>query len=118
MQEEQRKRNGGYTFEHGRYENAPYHHLNSKGDAKSGKSLAPRDGQRALDNSVSLGATTTRRLGVSCGQLVILSLTSAGLYHGHVATWEEIQRSIKLAKKVIDEMVKMGLIDRNGNPLV
>lgn len=44
-----------YTYEHGKYiEDATYHHKNSTGNSKNGKSPVPRDGQKALDNSIKI----------------------------------------------------------------
>ena len=71
---------GCYTYENGKYEDAPYH--TNKGNAK--KSPRPIDGQAALDNSVQIKTTSPRRLGFSENQFVVLDQTSPGLYHGHV----------------------------------
>ena len=69
-----------YTYEHGVYEDAPYH--TSTGN--SVKSPKPIDGQAALDNSIQIKPTSPRRLGYSNGQFVVLDETRPGLYHGHV----------------------------------
>jgi hypothetical protein len=87
----------------GKYKDAPYHHPNSRG----GKSPAPKNGQKALDNSIRCQKSTnrpnmsTRRIGVSEGEIVILDETCPGQYHGHVRRWDELeefmQRSLERA---------------------
>lgn len=75
----------------GIYKDAPYH--TSFGN--SIKSKAPRNGQKALDNSISLGENTSRRIAISDGEIVILDQTSPRLFHGHVRTWQELTQTMK-----------------------
>lgn len=70
----------------GRYEKAPYH---NKGN--SVKSAAPINGQAGINNSVSIGNNTTRRVGVNNGQIIVFDETTPGVFHGHVRTWENLR---------------------------
>ncbi|MGC2310016.1 MAG: polymorphic toxin-type HINT domain-containing protein [Candidatus Babeliaceae bacterium] len=68
-----------------RYQDAPYHHRNSKGK----KSRAPRNGAAALENSLPMGDSinSMKRIGVSEGEIVLLQITSElpeCIYHGYV----------------------------------
>lgn len=78
---------------HGRYEDAPYHHANSRGV----KNPAPKDGQGALDNSIQITGTSPRRIGVSDGEIVVLTRHGDGLFHGHVRLWNELVPEMKAA---------------------
>lgn len=75
---------------HGKYEDAPHHHQNSKGV----KNPAPKNGQKALDESylvVEKGNNSyQRRIGVSEDQYVVLDQTSEGVFHGHTREWSEL----------------------------
>lgn len=52
------------------------------------KNPAPIDGQFALDNSISIGKNTTRRVGLdSNGNFVVFDETSSGVFHGHIRGW-------------------------------
>jgi hypothetical protein len=88
----------------GRYEGAPYHHVNSKGDKNPG----PVDGQSALDNSILIKDTSPRRIGISQGQIVILDKTNEGVYHGHVRDWGELDESMQR------KLIKEGLTNQKG----
>lgn len=87
----------------GTYEKAPYH---NNGNAV--KSAAPIDGQSALDNSLSLGTKTNRRIGISEGQFVVLDQTPPGIYHGHVRSWNELSSVMK------NVLRKAGLVKKSG----
>ncbi|EUJ23391.1 hypothetical protein PGRAN_08519 [Listeria grandensis FSL F6-0971] len=89
----------------GKFENAPYH-----GKADNGKkNKAPTEGQQALDNSVSVSeGTTTRRIGVSKGEIVVLDETTKGVFHGHVRSIDE------LTPKMRSALQKAGLINKKG----
>lgn len=88
----------GYTYEHGIYAGANYHHINSTGNSKGGKGPAPKDGQRALDNSFEIGDDGKRRVSIDIdGNFAIFDRTSKGaclyskdVFHGHIRTWEEL----------------------------
>ncbi len=96
---------GNKANPNGTFENAPYHGKNGN----SVKSKAPIDGQSALDNSVSIGENTTRRVGVSNGEIVVLDETGNGMFHGHVRSWSDLSNQMKSA------LIKGGLVDRKGN---
>ena len=76
----------------GVYEKSPSH---NKGN--SVKSPAPIDGQSALNNSVSIGNNTQRRVGISNGQIVMLPQTTPGVYHGYVVTWTKLPQDARNA---------------------
>ncbi len=92
---------------HGTYENAPYHHANSQGT----KNPAPRNGQQALDNSIQISQSSSRRLGISEGELVVLDSHANGLFHGHVRTWKELTDAMKSA------LIKANLVNKKGKIL-
>ncbi len=71
----------------------------------------PKNGQAALNNSVSVkDVTTNRRIGIdpSTGEIVVLDDTNIGQYHGHVRTWDQLSQQMKNA------LVDDGLIDKRG----
>ncbi len=86
-----KKDNNNNKHPHGKYEDASYHHKNSKGR----KNPAPKDGQTALDNSVAISSESTGRIGLSKGEIVVLRQTSSGLYHGYVSTWEKLEQPLR-----------------------
>jgi hypothetical protein len=100
----------------GRYKGVNYHHENSSGNNKGGKSPAPKDGQAALDKSIQIKDTSPRRIGISEGEFVILDRTSEGIFHGHVRTWEEIISDPDF-DSIINKMQKAGIINKKGNIL-
>jgi hypothetical protein len=89
----------------GKYEDAPYHGATNNGK----KNKAPIDGQTALNNSLSIGPNTERRIGISNGEFVVLDKTSDGLYHGHVRSWSELDQKMQAILR------KAGLVDKKGN---
>ena len=92
---------------HGKYEDAKYHHENSTGN----KNPAPKNGQKALDNSVNFKDTSPHRIGISEGQIVVLSKTLEGLYHGHVRIWTELTDIMQNA------LIEAGLVNSRGKIL-
>jgi hypothetical protein len=80
------------------YKDAPYHHQFSNGR----KSKSPKNGQLALDRSISFKETTTARIGISAGEFVVLERTQATptcLYHGHVREWKDLSDDMQAALK-------------------
>lgn len=75
---------------YGKYEDAPYHHTNSRGK----KSPAPKDGQGALDSSIPIEGSESR-ISLHDGEFVVLRPTRPGLYHGYVSTWKDLQPKMK-----------------------
>ena len=100
--------------EHLIYEGVDYHHENSMGNSKNGKSPAPKNGQRALDKSVKVKGKGKRRVAVDDGQFIIFDETSPGRFHGHARTWEEIKSGPPEYKNAFTEN---GLISNNGKIL-
>lgn len=70
-----------------RYEASPKHGQTQRGKAAP----APTNGQEALDRSVPIKETTTRRVSADpkTGELVVFDETypGSGIYHGHVRPW-------------------------------
>ena len=98
---------GATEHPNGTYEDAPYH---GKSD-NAIKNKAPIDGQSALDNSVPISNTTSRRIGISEGEFVVLDETMEGLFHGHVRSWKELSNAMKAALR------KAGLVNKKGKIL-
>ena len=61
-----------------------------------------------MNNSVSIGDKTTRRVGVSNGQIIVFDETTPGVFHGHVRTWETLTQPMKNA------LINSGLVNRHG----
>nr|WP_231593346.1 RHS repeat-associated core domain-containing protein [Enterococcus faecalis] len=101
-------RNYSSSKPNGKYEDAPYHNKN-QGNAT--KSKAPKNGQKALDNSYEIKNTSKRRISVSDGEFVVLDETSNGLFHGHVRKWEELTNEMKSI------LQKNGLVNKKGKIL-
>ena len=95
----------------GKYEDASYHHKNSKNT----KSQAPKNGQEALNNSELVkekGNTNyQRRIGISEGEFVILDETGNRVFHGHVRDWNELTREMK------DILIQKQLVTKKGRIL-
>lgn len=72
------------------------------------KSKAPKNGQAALNNSLSLGPTTSRRIGISNGEIVVLNRTREGVWHGHVRSWGELTPEMKRT------LIKAGWVNKKG----
>ena len=88
----------------GIYEKADYH--GKKNNAVKNK--APNKGQEALDNSVEIGPNTTRRVGISDGEIVVFDETTSGIFHGHVRSWNELSEQMKAALR------KAGMVNKKG----
>lgn len=94
-------------YPNGIYEKAPYH-----GSKNSGiKNKAPNLGQEALDNSIPIKeGTTTRRVGISDGEIVVFDETTSGIFHGHVRMWNELSQSMQAALRRAGMVTKKGKI--------
>ncbi|WP_330410898.1 hypothetical protein, partial [Lachnotalea glycerini] len=97
---------GSETGKNGTYEKADYHGKTNN----AVKNKAPNNGQEALDNSVSIGKNTTRRVGISDGEIVVLDETTKGVFHGHVRSWSELSEPMKAALKKAGMVTKKGKI--------
>ncbi len=93
----------------GIFENASYHGKKSNPI----KSKAPINGQKALDNSLPIMGNTTRRVGISHGEFVVLDETRTGMkiFHGHVRKWKDLTVEMQNALR------KTGLVNRKGKIL-
>ncbi len=104
----------------GGYEDAGFHHFQSKGSVKS---KAPKNGLEALNNSAEvlneggLLLANKRRIGISNNEFVVLDRTHKGItrakyvFHGHVRKWKGLESEMKTA------LEKAGLTDCNGKIL-
>ncbi len=83
---------------HGQYIPSPKHHKHSKGNI----SKAPKDGQKALDNSIEVEEGSTERIAVVDGEFVVLKETLAGIYHGYAVDkpTEEQKTALQKAGKL------------------
>ena len=90
----------------GIYEKADYH--GNKNNAIKNK--APNKGQEALDNSVAISPNTTRRVGISDGEIVVFDETTSGIFHGHVRSWNELSEAMKVALRKSGKVNKKGKI--------
>lgn len=97
----------------GTYKGAKYHHKNSN-DLKS---PAPKDGQKALDNSAPYNKNSPHRVGTSEGEIVVLSQTSPGEFHGHVRTWAELLSEGSSSEKIRNTLTKKGFVNFKGKIL-
>lgn len=82
----------------------PYHTKHGNGP----KSPRPKDGQKALDNSISFKSTSSARVGVSCSEIVILRKTALGMFHGYVCTWDDLDQKMQNGLK------KANLVNAQG----
>jgi hypothetical protein len=91
------------------FEGADYHGTVSN----SVKSRGPVNGQDALDTSVQVKSTSTRRVGIDyeTGDFVIFDNTINNVYHGHVRAWPELRPEMQNA------LQRAGMVDRRGNIL-
>ena len=97
-------------FANGIFEASPKHTTRSRNTSRGIASRGPINGQVALDNSVLIKETSTRRLGVDIEnqELVIFDQTRDGIFHGHVRTFEQldqVQRNI---------LIEQGIITKKG----
>ncbi len=79
-----------------RYQDAPYHHVNSKGS----KNLPPSNPIKALQDSVVIKDTSSRRIAVDVekNNFIILDKTTAnGDWYGHSRSWKELSQDQKNA---------------------
>ena len=70
----------------------------------------PANGQVALDRSVQVKPTSTRRVGVdaAAGEIVVFDEHAAGRFHGHVRRWAELTPEMR------STLIRAGLVDRRG----
>lgn len=61
-------------------------------------------------NPVKIGPNTTRRVGISDGEIVVFDETTSGVYHGHVRSWNELSEQMKAALRKAKMVNKKGKI--------
>lgn len=116
---EQMAKNTQRMLEDGTFYTTP-HYYNY--EIKDNPCSAPKDGQKALDQSLQIKDNFSSRIGVSDGEIVIFVRTSNGVsssqdvYHGHTIMWEEIS-SNKSFDLIVKNMIEAGLINKKGVPL-
>ncbi|HTM05895.1 MAG TPA: hypothetical protein VL201_01520 [Patescibacteria group bacterium] len=71
----------------------------------------PKNGQKALDNSIAFKQTSSVRVSVSDNQLVILTKTKDNVSHGHVAGWHDLELAMQ------DALLDAGLVTQYGKIL-
>ena len=91
------------------YEASPKHGSIAKGSI----SAAPRNGQEALDLSVQVKSTSPRRIGIDygTGEFNVFDQTSAGVFHGHVRSWNELTSEMQKTLR------QAGMVDSRGRIL-
>lgn len=94
------------------YEDAPYH----KEHVSGRKSPRPKNGQKALNQSIEIASTTPRRTAIDFEnhEFIIFDQTeeNSRKFHGHVRPWEELPIKAKNA------LIKAGLVNRKGKILI
>jgi hypothetical protein len=98
--------NGLTSLQHLQYEPAPYHGTTNN----PVKNKAPAYGQDALDMSIQIKDTSTRRIGIDykTDEFVVFDNTIKNTYHGHVRTWNELTQEMK------NTLIKNGVTDKKG----
>jgi RHS repeat-associated protein len=90
------------------YEKSPKHGATTRGNVSG----APQNGQSALDNSIQIKETSTRRIGIdrSTNEFVVFDNTNpgTGTFHGHVRSWGQLTQEMKNA------LIKAGEVTRTG----
>lgn len=94
------------------FEGVPYH---SSVDNPI-KSRGPVNGQDALDTSIQIKASSSRRVGIdySTGEFVVFSYSRDNVYHGHVRSWNDLDSEMQNALKTAGMVNRRGKIAR-GN---
>ncbi|WP_241604081.1 hypothetical protein, partial [Rosenbergiella nectarea] len=94
---------GTNSLQHLSYESAPYHGTTNN----TVKNKAPTYGQDALDMSIQIKDTSTRRIGVDFkkNEIVVFDNTINDTYHGHVRSWQELTHEMK------NILIKNGIAD-------
>jgi len=72
---------------------------------------APKNGQAALNASVQVQETSTRRVGVDrvSDEIVVFDEHAPNIFHGHVRTWDELRPEMQNVLK------RAGLVDGKGD---
>jgi hypothetical protein len=70
--------------------------------------VRPKNGQKALDNSIAFKQTSSVRVSASDNQFVVLTKTKDNVSHGHVALWHELELAMQ------DALIDAGLVTQYG----
>lgn len=90
-----------------RYADIAYHNPHSSG----WKSPSPKNGLKALHNSIRMSEVTYHRMGVSEGQIVQLMYSNNCEFHGYVVDWEKVDKVHQI------KLIRAGLVDAKGRPI-
>ena len=97
------------------YEASPKHGSTAYGTSRGVSSVAPENGQSALESSVQIKDTSTRRVGIDreTGDFVVFDETypGQGTFHGHVRGWGDLTQEMQ------NSLVRGGLANRKGKIL-
>ena len=91
------------------FEPNPKHRIKKHGRV----SAQPTDGQAALDNSVRVSETSSRRVGVDRKnkEIVVFMEHLPGVFHGFVVEWNDLERNVQR------RLQKLGLVTSRGRIL-
>ncbi len=92
----------------GDFEETPYHHPKSR----NWKSPSPKNGQRALNNSIEV-KNSDQRIAIDDNKFVVLKRTSPGKYHGYV-----VENFKSLDPKIQSAFARAGLANMRGKILI
>jgi hypothetical protein len=99
-----------------RYESGGKHRSQEYTISHGPVSIEPTNGQNALNNSVQVKETSSRRVGVDIenGQIVVFDETHPGknIFHGHVRSWEELTQMQRNA------LIRANWVDRRGRIII
>jgi hypothetical protein len=84
---------------------------NSKENVHGSGFPRPKNGQKALDNSIAFKETSSARVSLSDGEFVILTKTKGNVSHGHVVLWNELELAMQ------DALEDAGLVNSYGKIL-
>ncbi len=99
---------GKHEVPHGLYESSPKHHPNVRGHI----SPAPKNGQKALNNSLPFKSNKRSRIAICDGEFVVLMEHRPGLFHGHTRPWNELEPAMQKALRDAGLVTKSGKIKK------
>ncbi|MBK1977271.1 hypothetical protein ACRS2S_05700 [Achromobacter xylosoxidans] len=75
---------------------------------------SPTNGQDALNTSVQVKQTSTRRIGIDykTREFVVFDETKKSVYHGHVRSWKKLHPDMQNA------LTRAGMVNRKGKILI
>jgi len=99
---------GKHEMPHGLYENFGKHHPNVRGNISPG----PRNGQKALNNSLPFKSNKPSRIAICDGEFVVLMEHRPGLFHGHTRPWHDLEPAMQKALRDAGLVTKSGKIKK------